>query len=129
MRRALPDLATLGCIVICALILQRDGLAGGPAFYELDTRLFYFPLADWVSQQLHAGRFPLWLPGIFTGYPIFADGELGLAYLPQVTMLAASSADIAIVWLRVLHVVWPVDSPTRSCGRYAWFDSQRWPAA
>ena len=78
---------------------------GGPAFYELDTRLFYFPLAQWVSQQLHAGTFPLWLPAIFTGYPIFADGELGLAYLPQVLLLFALRADIAMVWLRVVHML------------------------
>ena len=94
-------MAALG---VCALILHRDGLFGGPAFYELDTRLFYFPLATWVSQQLHAGNFPLWLPGIFTGYPIFADGELGLAYPPQALLLALLTAPVAMVWLRVLHV-------------------------
>ena len=98
------DLGALLVLAVCALVLHRDGLAGGPAFYELDTRLFYFPLAAWLSQQLHAGAFPLWLPGIFTGYPIFADGELGIAYLPQVGLLAMLPADLAIVWLRVLHV-------------------------
>src|SRR5207244_7647928 len=86
-RFQLADLAAIAAIALCALVLHRDGLFGGPAFYELDTRLFYFPLAQWVSQQLHAGVFPLWLPDIFTGYPIFADGELGLAYLPQLTLL------------------------------------------
>jgi hypothetical protein len=101
--RALDPIALI-VIALCALILHRDGLAGGPAFYELDTRLFYFPLADWVSQQLHSGTFPLWLPSIFTGYPIFADGELGLAYLPQVLLLALLPANVAMVWLRVLHV-------------------------
>src|SRR4030095_15054491 len=39
----------------------------------------------------------------FTGYPIFADGELGLLYLPQVLLLWALPAPIAMVWLRVLH--------------------------
>jgi hypothetical protein len=102
--RWLLDPLALCVIAACALILHRDGLTGGPAFYELDTRLFYFPLANWVSQQLHAGSFPLWLPGIFTGYPIFADGELGLAYLPQVLALALLPAPLAMVWLRVLHV-------------------------
>ena len=101
---SLQDAAALVVLAACALILHRDGLGGGPAFYELDTRLFYFPLSTWVSQQLHAGNFPLWLPGIFTGYPIFADGELGLAYPPQVGLLAALPADLAMVWLRVLHV-------------------------
>jgi hypothetical protein len=98
------DLVALVVFAVCALVLHRDGLFGGPAFYELDTRLFYFPLADWVSQQLHAGDFPLWLPGIFTGYPIFADGELGLAYAPQVLLLWLLPAPTAMVWLRVLHV-------------------------
>jgi hypothetical protein len=94
----------IAAIAICALILHRDGLFGGPAFYELDTRLFYYPLADWVGQQLHRGVFPLWLPSIFTGYPIFADGELGLAYLPQLLLLYLLPTPLAMVWLRVLHV-------------------------
>ena len=98
------DLLAVAALAGCALVLHRDGLFGGPAFYELDTRLFYFPLAQWLSQQLHAGAYPLWLPGIFTGYPIFADGELGLAYLPQVALLALLPAHLALVWLRVLHV-------------------------
>lgn len=103
-RTRIHDLVALVVLAGCALALHRDGIFGGPAFYELDTRLFYYPLAQWVSQQLHAGVFPLWLPGIFTGYPIFADGELGLAYLPQVALLAVLPAPLALVWLRVLHV-------------------------
>jgi hypothetical protein len=98
------DVAAVSAIAVCALILHRDGLFGGPTFYELDTRLFYYPLAEWVGQQLHAGVFPLWLPGIFTGYPIFADGELGLAYLPQVLLLYLLPTPLAMVWMRVLHV-------------------------
>ena len=97
------DLLSIVAIAACAVILHRDGLFGGPAFYELDTRLFYYPLAHWVAQQLQAGTYPLWLTGIFTGYPIFADGELGLAYLPQVALLYLLPAPVAMVWLRVLH--------------------------
>jgi Bacterial membrane protein YfhO len=103
-RTVLIDAAAIAAIAICALVLHRDGLFGGPAFYELDTRLFYYPLAQWVGQQLEAGVFPLWLPGVFTGYPIFADGELGLAYLPQVLLLYLLPTPLAMVWMRVLHV-------------------------
>ncbi len=99
-----PDALALLVLAACALVLHRDGLAGGPAYYESDTRLFYFPLAHWLSAQLHAGQFPLWLPGIFGGYPILADGEMGLLYLPQVVTLLALPASTALVWLRVLHV-------------------------
>ena len=103
-RTRIQDFLAIALIAGCALALHRDGLFGGPAFYELDTRLFYYPLAQWVGQELHAGVFPLWLPDIFTGYPIFADGELGLAYLPQVALLTLLPAPLALVWLRVLHV-------------------------
>lgn len=91
-------------LAFVALVLHRDGLFGGPAFYELDTQLFYYPLAQWVGEQLRSGSYPLWLPGIFTGYPIFADGELGLLYLPQVLLLLVLPTPVAMVWLRVLHV-------------------------
>jgi hypothetical protein len=96
-------LAASGVLLGLALALHREGLFGGPAFYERDTQLFYYPLASWVGQQLHAGVYPLWLPGIFTGYPIYADGELGLLYLPQVILLAVLPTPLAMVWLRVVH--------------------------
>ncbi|HEY0581042.1 MAG TPA: YfhO family protein [Chloroflexota bacterium] len=102
-RNAVLDLGAIAFLALCALFLHRDGLFGGPAFYELDTRLFYFPLAQWVAQQLQAETLPLWLPGIFTGYPIFADGELGLAYLPQLLLLNLLPTPQAMVWLRVVH--------------------------
>jgi Bacterial membrane protein YfhO len=98
------DLVALAVLLACALVLHRDGLFGGPAFYERDTQLFYYPLTDWVGQQLKAHGYPLWLPAIFTGYPIEADGELGLLYLPQVALLAWLPTAVAIVWLRVFHV-------------------------
>ncbi len=107
-RRAFPTpdprpLAPILVLAVCAIVLHRDGLFGGPAFYERDTQLFYYPLAQWVGEQLRAGSYPLWLPGTFTGYPIFADGELGLLYLPQIVLLFALPGPLAIVWLRVVH--------------------------
>ncbi|GAC1315314.1 MAG: hypothetical protein NVSMB2_06570 [Chloroflexota bacterium] len=99
------DALAILILVACAVWLHHDGLFGGPAFYELDTRLFYFPLADWLSQQLHAGTLPLWQPQMFTGYPLFADGELGLAYIPQLLLLATLPTAEAMVWLQVLHVI------------------------
>ena len=47
-RRVNLDLLAVGVLAICALVLHRDGLFGGPAFYERDTQLFYYPLAQWV---------------------------------------------------------------------------------
>ncbi|MBV9355973.1 MAG: hypothetical protein JO023_10650, partial [Chloroflexi bacterium] len=103
--RRSADVGALLIFVVAALTLHWSGLLGGPAYYERDTQLFYYPLAGWVGEQLRAGHYPLWMPAIFTGYPIFADGELGLLYLPQVLLLWTLPTALALVWLRVLHVV------------------------
>lgn len=99
-----PDLLALLALALSALLLHWQGLGGGPTYYERDTQLFYLPLAGWVSEQLKQGSYPLWTPALFTGYPLFADGELGLLYAPQVLLLWLLPAPLALVWLRILHV-------------------------
>ena len=96
--RVKADLSAVLVLVACALVLHRDGLFGGALFFERDTQLFYYPMAAWVGDQLKTGQYPLWLPGIFTGYPIYADGELGLLYVPQVALQWLLPTPLAIVW-------------------------------
>src|SRR4051794_7342747 len=72
---------------VCTVVLFRDGLFGDTVFYERDTELFYQPLVRWYVDQIHAGHLPLWIPLIFGGYPLFADGELGMLY-PFTVILA-----------------------------------------
>jgi hypothetical protein len=81
-----------------------DGLVANVVAYERDTTVFYLPLMTWVSQQLRSGVFPLWTPQFFGGYPIFADGEIGLAYPPALLALLALSPERAFVGLRLLHL-------------------------
>src|SRR5207237_6601352 len=71
---------------------------------ERDTSVFYFPLMSWAAQQLTQGHIPLWTPQVFGGYPIFADGEIGLAYPPVLLALLTLPVDRAFVLLRLLHV-------------------------
>jgi hypothetical protein len=97
---ALPLVA----FALCTLVLFRDGLFGGTVFYERDTELFYQPLARWYFEQIHAGHLPLWMPLIFGGYPIFADGELGMLYPFTVAMAPLLSADAFLTVSRVLHL-------------------------
>lgn len=101
----LASAAAIACLALAALALQREALVGGAIAYERDTQLFYAPLARWAAEQLRAGRLPLWLPNIFTGYPIFADGETGLAYPIQIIALRLLPFEIAVAWLRALHTL------------------------
>lgn len=83
---------------------MADGLLFGKVAYERDTTVFYYPLMRWVDQRLHAGELPLWTPQVFGGYPIFADGEIGLSYPPTLLALWLLPTDAALIGLRLVHL-------------------------
>ncbi|HEV7665236.1 MAG TPA: YfhO family protein [Chloroflexota bacterium] len=89
-------------IVIC--LSMADALFGDVVAYERDTTVFYYPLMTWVAERLRAGELPLWTPQVFGGYPIFADGEIGLAYPPALLALLLLPADRAFIVLRLVHL-------------------------
>ncbi|HEY2593566.1 MAG TPA: hypothetical protein VGK33_06675, partial [Chloroflexota bacterium] len=92
-----------GLLVVVSLSVA-DGLLANVVAYERDTSVFYFPLMSWVAQQLRSGVFPLWTPQFFGGYPIFADGEIGLAYPPALLAVLTLPPDRAFVALRLFHL-------------------------
>jgi hypothetical protein len=95
------------CVVAiagCVALLLRDGLLWGVIFYERDTFLFYEPLNQWYREQLRAGLRPSWMPDIFGGYALFADGELGMLYPTTVWLLPILPDWIAVSVIRTLHL-------------------------
>jgi hypothetical protein len=82
-----------------------ESLARGLVVAETDTRVFFYPLMSWFAEELKAGRFPLWNPYIFAGYPMFADGEIGLAYPLHLLLISLLPANQAFIWLRVSSVL------------------------
>src|SRR5579864_4636724 len=81
-----------------------NGFIDGLVAYERDTTVFYYPLFEWASQQIHKGQFPLWCPQMLGGYPLFADGELGLASPLVLVAMYALPPDVAFVVLRLVFV-------------------------
>ncbi|MBA2451061.1 MAG: hypothetical protein H0V51_23865 [Chloroflexi bacterium] len=91
-------------LALCSLVLFRDGLFGGTVFYERDTFLFYAPLGRWYAEQLQGGSLPLWMPLIFGGYPLFADGEIGMLYPLNLLLLPLLPSDGWLTPMRALHL-------------------------
>jgi hypothetical protein len=91
-------------LLILVSVSLADSLIANVVPYERDTAVFYFPLMNWVGQQLQHGQFPLWTPQFFGGYPIFADGEISLSYPPVLLALLALPPDRAFIALRLLHL-------------------------
>ncbi len=99
----LRELLPLAALAAAALLLYRDAVLAGSVFYEDDTTIFYYPLARWFSAELAQGHLPRWLPNVFGGYPILADGEVGMLYPPQLLALGLLSPAEALIALRIGH--------------------------
>ena len=99
------DLAALAIFVLCALLLHKDALFAGRLYAEADTVGYYYPILADFSEELRGGRFPLWSPGVFAGFPLYADGESGLFYPPNLMAMLLLSPVAAVVALRLAHTV------------------------
>lgn len=102
-RRGVAALSVAALLLAVSLSLA-DGLLGDTIAFERDTTAFYLPLMTLAGQRLHQGELPLWVPSVFGGYPLFADGEIGLAYPPALLALLLVPAERALVLLRLLHL-------------------------
>ncbi len=78
-RQNLPwaiSLALLVAVVHLPIIL-------GQSMFFNDITEFHVPLRHFFGQAWAKGQFPLWAPGIYTGFPLFAEGQVGPLYPPN----------------------------------------------
>ena len=97
------EMLSLGLINLVLLGLFGRFVVPGVIGHQRDTGAFYYPLTAWFAQQLQAGSFPLWCPLIFGGYPLLADGEIGMLYPPNILALLAFPSDVAFVLMQAAH--------------------------
>ena len=105
LRRALPDLAAAAVIVVLALALFRRAILAGQVFAEHDTFDLFYPLMAYSGAALRAGHLPLWAPGLFAGFPLFAEGEAGALSPLNLPLFFLLSPEAMVVWQSVLYFV------------------------
>ncbi len=104
-KRLAREIAALSILAALVLAAFAGAITRGLVAFQNDTQVFYYPLELWFGQEFKAGRFPLWNPYLFGGYPIFADGELGLSYPFHILLLQLLPVAQAFIWLRVSSVL------------------------
>jgi|GEM_PF-499941 len=103
---ALPALWTglaLTLLALCDYILFRPALLDGLIYSRTDTVTYYFPIADRLIDVLREGHLLLWTGHIFGGFPLFADGEAGMLYPPNLLAYLLLSAQDAMIWSRIIR--------------------------
>lgn len=89
--------------LVASLLFHLPAWSKGLVQTQDDVEVFYFPLLVAASEALSEGRLALWTPGIFGGYPLFADGEAGLLYPIHLALLPWLAPETSLVVLRIVH--------------------------
>ncbi len=92
-----------------ALIVMAIGLAtwkltlGDRAIARGDLLLYFYPLREFASAAIRAGRLPLWNPHTFMGAPFLANSQAGFFY-PFNVLTAWMPVEQAVSWNIALHL-------------------------
>ena len=74
------------------------------AFFVQDVMVQNHPFRDFFAHALREGQLPLWNAAINCGFPLFAEGQAGPLYPPNVILALLLPTWAAINWNIVLHL-------------------------
>ncbi|HOW58910.1 MAG TPA: hypothetical protein PLO78_04190 [Candidatus Omnitrophota bacterium] len=63
----------------------------------------HYPWADLLWQSLHRGVLPFWTPLIQCGFPIAAEGQIGIFYLPNLLLYGLLPIQWAYTYMHAVH--------------------------
>lgn len=93
-------LFALPWIVFWRATLGQGVLTSGDA-----SNVFYPQLLEY-ARALSEGRLSLWSPGMGAGFPIFAEGQIGGLYLPNLLLYRLLPTSLAISYSTLFHLSW-----------------------
>ncbi|MCH2171581.1 YfhO family protein [Myxococcota bacterium] len=93
-----------GALLIVLLLALPGVVTGTQSFFEFDLYFHHHPFWSLVEQSLAQGELPFWAPGVRAGYPLHANGEAGLLYLPALVANAWLPAHRAIDLFVLFHL-------------------------
>src|SRR5262245_1192343 len=81
-----------------AVALFPRPFVGAATFFHYDTWMQNLAFRAWWFRELRAGHFATWCPGMFAGYPIFAETQTGPLYPPTFVLFSLLPATLAFSW-------------------------------
>ena len=100
--RGVTRVARLGVLFLGVTLVHLPALLGG--HYFLDVYLTeVHPHHVEIGRALADGRLPFWSSGLMLGYPLAANPQVGVFYLPHLLGLLVLSADRLLVVSAWLH--------------------------
>jgi hypothetical protein len=89
--------------LVIAIGFFADAAIGQGAFFHYDTWMQNYAFRAWWFEQLKDGHFATWCPGMFAGYPLFAETQTGPLYPPTFLLFLALPPTLAFSWSVIVH--------------------------
>ncbi len=104
-----------------AILLFPQAFLGQGTFFHYDTWQQNLTFRAWWFGELKSGHFATWCPGLFAGYPLFAETQTGPLYPPTFVLFSLLPPTLAFSWSVILHFAF--------AGTGAWLLARRLGAA
>ncbi|MFN8178121.1 MAG: hypothetical protein U0167_09335 [bacterium] len=102
-RGAPRDRLLLFAFLALAAALFPRATMGAATFFHYDTGMQNLAFRAWWFAQLRAGHFATWCPGMFAGYPLFAETQTGPLYPSTFVLFSLLPPTLAFSWSVALH--------------------------
>src|SRR3989338_2691243 len=79
-------LAALVLVFFSRLFMPQLSIFITPEYGRSDITHFNLPIKFFLSESLKRGQLPLWSKNIDTGYPLFAESQIGALFLPNLVL-------------------------------------------
>ena len=98
------DLGAVGLLGAAVAIFFWPATVLEGAFFVQDVMVQNHPFRDFFARALREGQLPLWNAAINCGFPLFAEGQAGPLYPPNVILALLLPTWAALNWNIVLHL-------------------------
>ncbi|NLE75902.1 MAG: YfhO family protein [Chloroflexi bacterium] len=95
----------LGLMALTALFFGPAWLGWQLLYNGLDIRTIHYPLHAAYAQALRQGTLLLWTPHLAGGFPLFAEGQMGGLYPPNLLLYRLLPLNLAHNWSALLHLL------------------------
>jgi len=88
-------------LVLLVALWAVDAVLGLGTFWTHDLRHHHIPWRVWAASEWAQGHVPLWNPDVGNGFPLAADGQTGVFYLPNMLLFGllpvAAAVNISVL--------------------------------
>jgi hypothetical protein len=88
-------------LVLLVALWAVDAVLGLGTFWSHDLRHQHIPWRVWAASEWAQGHVPLWNPDVGNGFPLAADGQTGVFYLPNMLLFGllpvAAAVNISVL--------------------------------